>query len=701
MNENLRDEHNLLYGPRVPSRAARVPDPTCGPSDTRLCNTADLKDINAASSASESLTWACTPLIEVGPDGSQLEARPYAGLVRSHQDRLRHVGIIGSTGSGKTYCFAVSQVDGTLKQTSDSVACVNTKGPVGTEEIRAVVRAHCPDTEFIVFAPGNRERSTAIQLLAAARRMGLVALVTRYICESVPRGHGDSAFWEAIAKRVITEILGFREIETLAQMHEVLSSPATMRAIAKKTGSAVLLRHIDFSASGANGATSGVDMPARSAPVAASETVRAITSGPDELDIAGLLRSSRRFVLVIEANEAELEDYKHIIGLFWTLFIATAVKVAEESGGRLKRGLSAFMDEFGILPKMLDAVKTFNLARSRGMCFYVFVQTIDQIYATYGAEAPALLAALCTKVFFCSGLSPADRAYASNLSGTITVREWKHSETIDPHTDEWRPSSRCSQVVHRPLITSEDMQLRPHPVFGGYAYVFPVDQPPVLVHFTPAWEIPRIAHAIETARASKPLQRETPLPIIAATGLLVNWLGPTSDVDESDVPFPRGTTPKQMKQRLTDARKLLGFSAATRPARKWWRALEQQNLDKLPVLLALTDRLRSSNATIQEFYEAYVRSNTESFDGVIHFMNYERIKKREAEIADEAAKRKHASSAASTLQQISGQKAKLAKPGSMRQGRKCPRVDFRERCPICGKAAADTTSGCPACGFSY
>lgn len=158
--------------------------------------------------------------------------------------------------------------------------------------------------------------------------------------------------------------------------------------------------------------------------------IRATTSGQHEFDTAERLASGSRFLIIVECNESDFDSHaRHIVGLWFTLLMACAVQAAEASGGRLKRPVSFFLDEFGVMPPIPGFHKTANLGRSRGLSFFVFLQSVEQLAVNYGSTAGAVLASLCTKVFFCSGLAVVDREYASRLAGSVHVIDWRETQT--------------------------------------------------------------------------------------------------------------------------------------------------------------------------------------------------------------------------------------------------------------------------------
>jgi len=72
-----------------------------------------------------------------------------------------------------------------------------------------------------------------------------------------------------------------------------------------------------------------------------------------------------------------------------------------------------------------------------------------------------------------------------------------------------------------------------------------------------------------------------------------------------------------------------GWEQTTESALKWWKAFEDQSTRAQ--VLHILQALHTRKATINELYLAYVYSNTESLQAVLHYLDYSRLKKREDE----------------------------------------------------------------------
>jgi ATP-dependent Clp protease ATP-binding subunit ClpX len=95
----------------------------------------------------------------------------------------------------------------------------------------------------------------------------------------------------------------------------------------------------------------------------------------------------------------------------------------------------------------------------------------------------------------------------------------------------------------------------------------------------------------------------------------------------------RGWTDEQIWNRVEALkRSTLQWESTSGAARKWWDAFEASNQHRPALVLRLVEELTIRNATITEFFLAYVYSNTDNIQANLHYLDYKRLKKA----ADEA-----------------------------------------------------------------
>ena len=91
----------------------------------------------------------------------------------------------------------------------------------------------------------------------------------------------------------------------------------------------------------------------------------------------------------------------------------------------------------------------------------------------------------------------------------------------------------------------------------------------------------------------------------------------------------RGWSDQQVEQKLAAVKSTLDWEYTTGSASKWWLAFENENKQRMPLVLRLAEELAIRKATITEFYLAFVYSNTENIQANLFYLDYTRIKKAE------------------------------------------------------------------------
>lgn len=86
----------------------------------------------------------------------------------------------------------------------------------------------------------------------------------------------------------------------------------------------------------------------------------------------------------------------------------------------------------------------------------------------------------------------------------------------------------------------------------------------------------------------------------------------------------RSLTPAQIRQRLDAVKKSLKFSRSMISAKAWWSAFEEENQEKLHVVLRTAEELRMRDCSLDEYFRAYLDANTESAHAVLLYVDYKR-----------------------------------------------------------------------------
>lgn len=90
-------------------------------------------------------------------------------------------------------------------------------------------------------------------------------------------------------------------------------------------------------------------------------------------------------------------------------------------------------------------------------------------------------------------------------------------------------------------------------------------------------------------------------------------------------------TDEEILQKISANKLSLDLGEASNSANKWWEAFESENQQVLSKVLWLADQLVSRKASLEEFFRAYVYSNTDDLLANLHYLDYSRLKKAEEE----------------------------------------------------------------------
>jgi TraM recognition site of TraD and TraG len=610
-------EYGKQLLPWRPKRALGCP---LGNPGVRLASLGDFIALEGGAGAG-AVRLPGTPLVELGADGGEMLALPHVGIAFPEEVRRRHILAIGKSGAGKTALFANGYFVSLLSSTADSVVINNLKGARATEALRAMVAAHAPDAEFIVFAPGNPDRSTACNFLRVARRHDMLDSLKTLLAAVVTNGRNGTNFFSQTTRLMLDVLLPFESIRGLAHLHELVKSPVLLQSVAERVRNQELQGLLHYHKS-LNGETSRMNDAGCLEPFAHSPAIRAVCSGADELDPVELLRSGRRFVMVLEADDASHEQDAVAINFLFELIRRGVLRACDSNAGRLPRPLTLLLDEAGSF-YLQGLPVSVNLVRERGVSIICLVQCVAQLEALYGHQFGALMAGFGTAIYFCGHLSEEDAKSASHRSGAIWVKDTV--ETTDDFAGVGDFRSRSHHNRERPLLSEEDLRSTwSHPVFGKPVVVMGSGRHPLLAHITPSWEIPAIAAALERGAANAGRVREDPLPPVPASGLI--------DPSEFKAPHPaltigdRQLTTLELKQLIAGLRGPLNWPAPRSGASgelTWGERFERSTpIEKLFVLMR---KLEIRQATLREFEDAVHRCGTGEPDDAIVLLDLDAI----------------------------------------------------------------------------
>ncbi len=131
-------------------------------------------------------------------------------------------------------------------------------------------------------------------------------------------------------------------------------------------------------------------------------TIRRITSA-NTFDIAAMDDDDRPTAIFVSYKDEDSLHYG-VISLFISDLYTTLIETARRKGGVLERPFYFLLDEFGNFPKFKDFEHVISACRSRGIWFFLIVQSYAQLERVYDKKtAEIIIDNLNMHIFFGSG----------------------------------------------------------------------------------------------------------------------------------------------------------------------------------------------------------------------------------------------------------------------------------------------------------
>ena len=127
--------------------------------------------------------------------------------------------------------------------------------------------------------------------------------------------------------------------------------------------------------------------------------------------------------------------------------------VADETGGRLKKRVVIYADEFGTMPPF-DVLSLFSAGRSRGLTLVPIIQSLAQLEKNYGKEGAEIVCDNCQDTIF-GGFAPQSKT-AEALSSALGSRT-----VLSGSVSQGKESSQSLQMIERPLMTPDELKSVP------------------------------------------------------------------------------------------------------------------------------------------------------------------------------------------------------------------------------------------------
>lgn len=572
-----------------------------------------------------------------GSDGASVKQ---AKLAIPSGERNRHMLAIAKTGGGKTTKLILPILFNDCMDPTRSTIVLDSK-PEMWRYLASMTRKYNPEKKILLFNPLDIMRSLSWNILSKIEDDTDCKLIANTIIMATdsPQAKSDSPFFRQNALSILNAIM----VGLLHDPNETLSMPRIHELVQSgmKPLCSWLESHphayrntrtfIELARSGSQNADTIMSELGMRLSAWDLSAIRATTSQP-ELDLEDLI--SKPTLLVIELRESEIEMLRPLANVMIVEILRFLTKRAERCPGvALPRPVGLVIDEFASsLGRLPDIHVKLNTLRSRNVSIVAAIQSIAQIKANYGDDADSVLAGFSTKIFMPT-LDIQDSEWASKETGQMTIRFRTKSSGSNKKIIEFfasRNDGTQEQVQQRAVLTPDEIG---RPVDNISTFFFP-NTPVFQGHIVPYFKIPDMLKRLtefqseeqELRLRESPIEFEEKLPVAttAETAVAANGLPP-------GISDTTGWTDEQLLKKLDEVKVKLDWANTTGSARKWWEAFENENKHRNALVVRLAEELAVRNATITEFFLAYVYSNTDNIQANLSYLDYTRLKKEEEE----------------------------------------------------------------------
>ena len=578
------------------------------------------------------------------------------------EERNRHLLFIAKTGSGKTTKAILPILYSDCMSKHRSSIVIDSK-PEMWEKLAGMTAELNPEKKIMLFNPLDTMRSLSWNIVSKVEDDTDAKLIanTLIMATDNPASKSDSPFFRNNALQLLNAIMvgllnDNDEVLSIPRIHELMHSGKNSLCDWLEVHPAAIRNAKTFVELARSGSQNADTILSELGMRLAAWDLKAIrsTTFAEELDLQTIIDHPTLFIL--EFRESEMEMLRPMANVVVIEILRFLTKAAEKyPGHKLPRPVGLVIDEFAsALGRLPDIHVKLNTLRSRNVSICAAIQSIAQVKANYDKDADSVLAGFSTKILM-PMLDFQDAEWASKETGTMTVR-FKVNNTgtnrrvVDPFAHNSRGSQE--QVQQRAVLTPDEIG-RP---IDNCATFFMPNTPVFQGHLIPFYKDNTMVKAIGCGEKDfkvreAPIEYEEILPdkevliaeqqaraAAAAAGAAAGGAGGQAigAIQPATKVVRKEPTAEEVQEQLNELKSKLGWEETTGVAKEWWEAFEAQNEDKTHLVVALGNEILKRDATITEFFLAYLYSNTDSIEG-----NLEYLEKMKAE--DKAAKENNTS----------------------------------------------------------
>ncbi len=590
------------------------------------------------------------PIKDLRGSGGEIVVKT-GNLVIPRGERNRHVLAIAKTGSGKTSSLILPVLYSDCLDSKCSTIVIDSK-PEMWEKLANLTRKYNPEKTILLFNALDTVRSLSWNILSKIESDTDCKLIANTIIMATdnPSAKADSPFFRNNALAILNAIMvgllhDENDILSMPRIHELVQGgmkPLCEWLEAHPKAIRTSRTFVDLAKSGSQNADTIMSELGMRLAAWDLSAIRA-TTAENEIDIEDLIAKPTLFI--IEFRESELEMLRPLANVIVIELLRFLTKRAESCPGHcLPRPVGMVIDEFAsALGRLPDIHVKLNTLRSRNVSIVAAIQSMAQVKANYGDDADSVLAGFSTKIFM-PALDIQDAEWASKETGQMTIRFQTASTGSNRKIIEFFASKNTGtqeQVQQRAVLTPDEIG-RPD---DNRCTFFMPNTAPFQGHLIPYYKVPDVIARFNEFRRSEPMRlRDKPIeylekdPVIAAPAAagaaapgVVGANGLPPGISDT-----RGWDDAKITETLEACKKKLDWENTTGSARKWWEAFENENQHRKALVLRLAEELTNRQATVTEFFLAYVYSNTDNIQANLHYLDYSRLKKEEERRKQEA-----------------------------------------------------------------
>jgi type IV secretory pathway TraG/TraD family ATPase VirD4 len=539
-------------------------------------------------------------------------------------ERNRNILIVAKTGSGKTTKLILPIIYNDCICQNRSTIIIDSKAEMWSK-CSAMTQKLNPKKKLFLFNPLDKYRSYSWNILAKIQDDTDCKLIANSVIMATdePSAKQDSPFFRNNALQVLNALM----VGLLDDPNDRLSMPRIHEIInhgmlnlcdwleAHPKSIRTTRSFVDLARSGSQNADTIMSELSMRIQAWDLTTIRATTFF-DEIDIQSIVNDPTLFI--VELRESELKMLRPLANVIVVELLRYLTKYAEECPGQtLPRPVGLIIDEFAsALGRLPDIHIKLNTLRSRNVSIVAAIQSIGQLKGNYGEDWESVLSGFSTKIFMPS-LDFTDSEWASKESGTMTVRYQTSSRGANRKITENfanRNMGTNEQIQQRQVLTPGEVG---RPTDNQQTFFMP-ETPVFQGHLVPYYKIPEMKDFFsklsspehEVRLRTEPIYIEEKLPeaVIKKEGAAAS---------------SAQLTEEQIRSALEEVKiKQLDWENTTGDAKTWWDAFEEENKERLALVLKVCQEISSRGATITDFFLAYVYSNTDNIQATLSYLDY-------------------------------------------------------------------------------